>query len=144
MTSLKFFEFELSNEEELLLARLFEIDTKPKPWYEKLKNLEELNPEELKKLEVKNLSWKQLANNYPVIEIKFNGDDISDDVLNEILKFNKHVISLTIKNSGLNDSQINIISQLENLMILNIQNNPITDDGIKGINSLNHLERLNL
>ena len=29
-------------------------------------------------------------------------------------------------------------------MILNIQNNPITDDGIKGINSLNHLERLNL
>ena len=141
---IKLIDIELSNEEELLLARLFEIDTKPKPWYEKLKNLEELNPEELKKLEVKNLSWKQLANNYPVIEIKFNGNDISDDVLNEILKFNKHVISLTIKNSGLNDSQINIISKLENLMILNIQNNPITDDGIKVINSLNHLERLNL
>tara|TARA_B110000008_G_scaffold279712_2_gene328134 strand:+ start:1225 stop:2595 length:1371 start_codon:yes stop_codon:yes gene_type:complete len=141
---IKLIDIELSNEEESLLARLFEIDTKPKPWYEKLKNLEELNLEELKKLEDKNLSWKQLANNYPVIEIKFNGNKITDNVLSEILKFNKHVISLTIKNSSLNDSQLNIISQLENLMILNIQNNPLSDDGITNLNSLNHLERLNL
>ncbi len=137
-------EIELSEEDKLLLNKLFEIDTKGKPWYEKLKNLEELKSNDLKILETKNLSWKQLANNYPVIEIKFNGDKITDDVLNEILKFNKHVISLTLKNSNLNDAQLKIISQLENLMILNIQNNPITDDGIKGINSLNHLERLNL
>ena len=137
-------EIELSEEDKLLLNKLFEIDTKGKPWYEKLKNLEELKSDDLKILETKNLSWKQLANNYPVIEIKFNGDKITDDVLNEILKFNKHVISLTLKNSNLNDSQLKIISQLENLMILNIQNNPISDKGITNLKSLNHLEKLNL
>lgn len=137
-------ELELSNEDKLLLNKLFEIDTKEKPWYEKLKNLAELKLDDLKILEEKNLSWKQLANNYPVIEIKFNGNKINDDDLSEILKFNKHVISLTIKNSNLNDSQLKIISQLENLMILNVQNNPLSDKGIKSLKSLNHLETLNL
>ena len=80
-------ELELSNEDKLLLNKLFEIDTKEKPWYEKLKNLAELKLDDLKILEEKNLSWKQLANNYPVIEIKFNGNKINDDDLSEILKF---------------------------------------------------------
>ena len=137
-------EIDLSNEDKLLLNKLFEIDTKVKPWYEKLKNLAELDSKDLKILEENNLSWKQLADNYPVIEVKFNGKKINDTNIAEILKFNKYVISLTIKDSDLNDSQLKIISELENLMILNIQNNPISDEGIKNLKSLNHLEKLNI
>jgi len=137
-------DLEFSNEDKLLLNKLFEIDTKEKPWYEKLKNLTELNSDDLNILEENNLSWKQLANNYPVIEVKFNGDKINDNILSKIFKINKNVISLTIKNSNLNDSQLKIISQFENLMILNIQNNPISDKGITNLKSLNHLETLNL
>ena len=42
-------EIELSEEDKLLLNKLFEIDTKVKPWYEKLKNLANLTLKRLKK-----------------------------------------------------------------------------------------------
>ncbi len=137
-------EVELSNEDKLLLNKLFEIDTKEKPWYENLKNLPKLDSKDLKSLEKNNYSWKLLAYNYPLIEVKFNGNKINDNNFTEILKFKEHMISLNLTNCELNDSQLNFISQFENLMFLNIQNNPISDKGIPNLKSLTHLEKLNL
>ncbi len=134
----------LEKTDKWLLNKLFEIDTKEKPFYDKLKNISKLDYEKLKRLDNVNFTWKILAENYPLIELNYIGNNIEDTSLNEILKFNENIIALTIKDSNLKDSHLKLISKLKNLMILNIQNNPITDKGVIHLGSLKNIEKLNL
>ncbi len=74
-----------------------------------------------------------------VIDTLINAED-----LQLLLGLKKQLIWLKIGNTNLNDSDMNVISQLKNLMFLNMEHTNITDIGLREIQSLKRLNYLNL
>jgi uncharacterized membrane protein len=134
----------LSDNEKSLLSRIYKIESRTKPWYEKLTNLPEIDSIELKRLEQNDFSWKLIAEKYQLVNVKYNGSEITDEKLLVLLKLKNHIISLDISDANLKDTQLDIISKFDNIMFLNIQKNPISDLGAVKLQSLQHIEKLNL
>ncbi len=68
----------------------------------------------------------------------------ASELLKALLQIKDQIFWLTLAGTGIQDSDLSLVSQFSNLQRLRIENNPITDDGIAGLKGLSKLEILNL
>ena len=68
----------------------------------------------------------------------------ASELLKALLPLKENVYWLSLAGTGIEDSDLTLISQFSNLRRLRVENNPISDDGIAALKNLSQLEVLNL
>ncbi|MEM8898468.1 MAG: c-type cytochrome domain-containing protein [Bacteroidota bacterium] len=136
---------ELKLEEDIppMLFALYGMDTKPKPWYEKVR-LSSLPDETISQITKEGFKLKSLSADNHLLEVRFKGDDFSSEKLQQLKSIKEHITWLYLENVDLKDEELEIIGTFSNLTRLRLQQNPITDEGITHLTDLDHLESLNL
>ena len=125
------------------LFSLYGMDTKPKPWYEKVK-LPALSDETLAPIRQEGFSVASLSTENHLLEVSFKGNDFSPEKLQSLSSIKEHITWLYLENVELKDEELKTIGTFPNLTRLRVQQNPITDQGILHLAELPHLESLNL
>ena len=126
-----------------LLFKNYNLDTKAKPWYEKVV-LGQLNSEAFSELEKHNFSYRNLSINNSLLDIRFNGPKINDADLEVLERYAPYITWLNLSESQLKKNHIKRLSKMKNLTRLSLQKNFIETEAITPLLKLEHLEILNL
>ena len=126
-----------------LLFKNYYLDTKSKPWYEKVV-LDQLNSEAFSELEKHNFSYRNLSINNSLLDIRFNGPKINDADLEVLERYAPYITWLNLSESQLKKNHIKRLSKMKNLTRLSLQKNFIETEAITPLLKLEHLEILNL
>ena len=126
-----------------LLFKNYGLDTREKPWYEKVK-LKPLTEEELLELEKHNFTFRTLSAANSLLDIRYRGSKINDDDLAILEQYATYITWLNLSDCQLGLEQLQIVAKMKNLTRLYLQKNPINSKALKPLLELKHLEILNL
>ena len=126
-----------------LLYKNYTLDTKAKPWYEKVV-LDQLNSKAFIELEKHNFSCRNLSINNSLLDVRYNGPKINDTDLEVLERYAPYITWLNLSESQLKKNHIERLSKMKNLTRLSLQKNFIETEAITPLVSLEHLEILNL
>ncbi|WAJ72063.1 c-type cytochrome domain-containing protein [Catenovulum adriaticum] len=89
---------------------------------------------------------KQIAKdiNYLDIDYSVSRQPLTNEALNGLLSIKEHVVWLNLANSQVSNEQLKVLAQFPNLLKLHLEKNPISDQGIEHLTTLNQLQYLNL
>jgi uncharacterized membrane protein len=108
-------------------------------------NVEKADVSVVEKLKTRGAVVMPVAQNSNWLKVNFITDTlINADDLQLLLGLKKQLIWLKMGYTNLNDSDMDLIMQLQNLMFLNLEHTGITDIGLRKIKSLQNLNYLNL
>lgn len=135
--------FEVTDNIKPVLLRRYGLDTDPKPWYEmvKLAPVDGMQIEALQKIGFK---VRTLGATNPLLDIKYSGDDLTLEKINELEKVKNHVTWLSLAQTNIEDEWLASVGQFSNLTRLQLEKTSITDNAISHLSGLEHLEALNL
>lgn len=136
-------EFSITPEIQTLLLKQYGLDTREKPWVEKV-NLDPLPPSAVIALEKANFSMRTLSQNNPLLDLRYQGEKLSKQALTLMETYAPYITWLNLSNCKLTNSDLKTIAKLENLTRLNLQQNSIRTNDLAPLNTLSHLEVLNL
>lgn len=136
-------EFSITPEIQTLLLKQYGLDTREKPWVEKV-NLDPLPPSAVIALEKANFSMRTLSQNNPLLDLRYQGEKLSQQALTLMETYAPYITWLNLSNCKLTNSDLKTIAKLENLTRLNLQQNSIRTNDLAPLNTLSHLEVLNL
>lgn len=136
-------EFSITPEIQTLLLKQYGLDTREKPWVEKVK-LNPLPPSAVIALEKANFSLRTLSQNNPLLDLRYQGEKLSQQALTLMETYAPYITWLNLSNCKLTNSDLKTIAKLENLTRLNLQQNSIRTNDLAPLNTLSHLEVLNL
>ena len=136
-------EFSITPEIQTLLLKQYGLDTREKPWVEKVK-LDPLPPSAVIALEKANFSLRTLSQNNPLLDLRYQGEKLSQKALTLMETYAPYITWLNLSNCKLTNSDLKTIAKLENLTRLNLQQNSIRTNDLAPLNTLSHLEVLNL
>lgn len=136
-------EFSVTPEIQTLLLKQYGLDTREKPWVEKV-NLDPLPPSAVIALEKANFSMRTLSQNNPLLDLRYQGEKLSKQALTLMETYAPYITWLNLSNCKLTNSDLKTIAKLENLTRLNLQQNSIRTNDLAPLNTLSHLEVLNL
>jgi len=128
--------------QKLLLSK-YALDTRPKPWFEKVE-LPSIPEEKLLLLEQHQFSYRALSAANNLLDIRFLGNEISEKELSVLEPIAPYITWLNLSNSKLTSEAFETIKKMENLTRLQLQQNPINTFQLSPLASLEHLEILNL
>jgi len=128
--------------QKLLLSK-YALDTRPKPWFEKVE-LPSIPEEKLLLLEQHQFSYRTLSAANNLLDIRFLGNEISEKELSVLEPIAPYITWLNLSNSKLTSEAFETIKKMENLTRLQLQQNPINTFQLSPLTSLEHLEILNL
>ncbi len=128
---------------QVLLLREYGIDLEPKPLVETIK-VAAADPAVLTKLSEGGYRVNSLAQTNNLLEVKFKGKVIDQSQLQTLLDTKDQITWLDLGKMEVNDAMLEVIGQLPNLTRLRLEQNPITDAGVKFLEGLKNLESLNL
>ena len=126
-----------------LLFKKYGLNTKAKPWYEKVK-LKPLTDDALLELEKHNFIFRTLSTDNSLLDIRYHGNYLKDKDLMVLDKYAPYITWLNLSDCGLRDEQLKNLSKMENLTRLYLQQNKIKTSSLKPLINLKHLEILNL
>lgn len=126
-----------------LLFKKYGLNTKAKPWYEKVK-LKPLTDDVFLELEKHNFISRTLSTDNSLLDIRYHGNDLKDKDLKVLDKYAAYITWLNLSDCGLRDEQLKNLSKMENLTRLYLQQNKIKTSSLKPLINLKHLEILNL
>ena len=136
-------EFSITPEIQTLLLKQYGLDTREKPWVEKVK-LDPLPPSAVIALEKANFSLRTLSQNNPLLDLRYQGEKLSQQALKLMETYAPYITWLNLSNCKITNSDLKTIAKLENLTRLNLQQNSIRTNDLAPLNTLSHLEVLNL
>lgn len=136
-------EFSITPEIQTLLLKQYGLDTREKPWVEKV-NLDPLPSSAVIALEKANFSMRTLSQNNPLLDLRYQGEKLSQQALTLMETYAPYITWLNLSNCKLTNSDLKTIAKLENLTRLNLQQNSIRTNDLAPLNTLSHLEVLNL
>ena len=136
-------EFSITPEIQTLLLKQYGLDTREKPWVEKVK-LDPLPPSAVIALEKANFSLRTLSQSNPLLDLRYHGEKLSQQALTLMETYAPYITWLNLSNCKLTNSDLKTIAKLENLTRLNLQQNSIRTNDLAPLNTLSHLEVLNL
>lgn len=128
---------------EALLLNNFELDIRPKPWYEKIK-LNPLDSIAYQELEDHQFTIRTLSIENNLLDIRFTGEQINNSDLQILARYAPYITWLNLSDSDLKDKNLEVLSKMENITRLSLQNNAITSETLAPLKNLQHLEILNL
>ena len=126
-----------------LLFKNYGLDTREKPWYEKVK-LKPLTDDVFLELEKHNFISRTLSTDNSLLDIRYHGNDLKDKDLNVLYKYAPYITWLNLSDCGLRDGQLKNLPKMENLTRLYLHQNKIKTSSLKPLINLKHLEILNL
>ena len=126
-----------------LLFKKYGLNTKAKPWYEKVK-LKPLTDDAFLELEKHNFTLRTLSTDNSLLDVRYHGSYLKDKDLMVLDKYAPYITWLNLSDCGLRDEQIKNLSKMENLTRLYLQQNSIKTSSLKHLINLKHLEILNL
>jgi len=86
-----------------------------------------------------------VAKGSPALSVNlYNRSAYTVDALEELKEIREQVVSLDLNKLPVTDSDLNVVSQFENLRRLNLNFTEITGNGLKSLIGLKHIKRLNL
>jgi len=136
-------ELSLSEEIQFLLLKSYNIDSRPKPWFENVK-LMPLNEDIFNEFEKNNFSIRTLSVENTLLDIRFQGSQITKKHLALLTQYAPYITWLNLSKCMLSGKQVESLSKMENLTRLYIQKNRLTTNDIFPLKNLKHLEILNL
>ena len=142
------FEKELAGQEvprpmQSVILRLYNLDTRPKPWYESVK-IPAVDSLQLKTLTDAGFSVKTLGYKNPLIDIKFSGEEITLEQLTKLVDVGENITWLSLAGTNVQDKWISVVSKFPNLTRLELQKTGVSDEAVAYLSVLEHLESLNL
>lgn len=126
-----------------LLLRTYGIDTTPKPWYETVK-IEPADSSKITDLSSMGFVIKRLGFTNNLLDVKFEGKDLSDEKLQSLSEISEHITWLSFAKSNISDRELKYVAQFKNLTRLQLERTDISDEGIEPLSVLEHLETINL
>ncbi|MGI9552109.1 MAG: c-type cytochrome domain-containing protein [Aurantibacter sp.] len=126
-----------------VLLRRYGLDTDPKPWYETVK-LDPVDSVKIDALQKIGFRVKTLGATNPLLDIKYSGDDLTREKLQELEKVKDHITWLSFAQTNIEDEWLSAVGQFSNLTRLQLEKTSITDKAVSHLSNLEHLEALNL
>ena len=133
----------LSADIQHLLLKHYSLDSREKPWYEKV-SLKPLSEQDYSRLEKQQLSWRKLSAANSLLDIRYQGKEITEETIAVLTDYASYITWLNLSEANVQNSALDAIAQMENLTRLYLQNNDLSDTNLDLLSSLNHLEILNL
>ncbi|MDC6390670.1 hypothetical protein PP182_18430 [Maribacter sp. PR1] len=125
------------------LIRKYNLDTSPRPYYEMV-SIAPMDSIQLEALEEKGFTVNVLGGKNPLLDVKYSGKELTNELLKSLEPAAKHITWLSLGKTNISDEGLLIIAKFENLTRLQLENTKISDKGVKAISNLKHLEALNL
>jgi len=135
---------EVPAEIQKLLLNDYGIDTKPKPYYETVV-VAPLSIAHRDKLQSNGWNVRPLGGEVATLEVSLADKTITSEQVALLAVAAEQITWLDLANKSVADEMLQTIGQLSNLTRLELNNNPITDQGLQqGLQELQHLEVLNM
>jgi uncharacterized membrane protein len=107
--------------------------------------IDPIDPSVIEELETAGFSVSVLAENVNYLDVSVQqGTELTKNKLQKLEKAKDHIVWLDLKNSGINDDMLSVLSNLPNLLKLRLDRNEITDEGAVHLTKLTQLEYINL
>ena len=116
------------------------LDTRQKSFVEKL-NLTPVNDTLLMNLKNQGFAIKKLSDDMNLLDVKYS-DSITVEKLRLLDSIREHIVWLDLSGTSINDALLDHLPDLDNLVRLDLHNNPIAS--IASLSNLENLEVLNL
>ncbi|WP_149276504.1 DUF2231 domain-containing protein [Pareuzebyella sediminis] len=126
-----------------LLLRRFGLDTRPRPWYEKVQ-IEPLDSTQIVKLEDQGFTVKGLGGENPLLDVSYSGHDLTAEKIKALIPARQHITWLTLTDTNIEDDWLENLSNFTNLTRLELDKTEVSDEGLRHLKGLPHLEALNL
>ena len=133
----------LSNEIELTIKTLYDLNLGPKPWNEKI-NLDKLDKEALEVLNKDIYEVNFISESQKFISVKFLKKEITQEDFEPLKKLSNHIVYLKFAGSSLKKNLFDNLENFNNLVRLDLKNNPFDDEDLSKLLSLENLEVINL
>lgn len=133
----------LSKEVKLTIKSLYDLDLSPKPWNEKI-ILDKLDTEELKVLNKDVYEVNFISESQKFISVKFLKNEINQEDFDPLKKLSNHIVYLKFPGSSLKKNLVDNLEYFNNLIRLDLKNNPFDDEDLSKLINLENLEVLNL
>ena len=134
---------DLTPEIQELLLKKYKLDTKEKPWYDNVK-LNPLEDAQLQLLNQNQFSWRTLASDNPLLDIRYQGKELTPKALTDLQQIAPYVTWLNFSDLKLDKKAFEVISKMENLTRLYLQKSTFENENLTLLSGLKHIEILNL
>ena len=133
----------LSADIQRLLLKHYSLDSREKPWYEKV-SLKPLSEKDYSRLEKQQLSWRKLSADNSLLDLRFQGKALTEETIAVLADYASYITWLNLSEANVQNSALEAIAKMENLTRLYLQKNDLSDTNLDLLGSLDHLEILNL
>ena len=128
--------------QKLLLSR-YGMDIREKPWVEKV-SLTPLGEADFEALENANFGWRSLSKENALLDLKYEAKNLTKEALDVLGIYAPYITWLNLSNCTFSNTELEVLSKMENLTRLNLQKSNVKTNDLKGLVSLTHLEVLNI
>ncbi len=125
------------------LEMLYSLNFTEKQWFEKI-STDKLDESLVQNIDKRVFQIKFISDDKKFLSVKYLQKNVSVSDIEKLEKISKYIAYFTAKSSNISNELIEGISNFENLVRLEIQDNNIDDESIKILQSLKNLEILNI
>ena len=125
------------------LEMLYSLNFTEKQWFEKI-SIDKLDESFVQNIDKSVFQIKFISDEKKFLSVKYLQKNVSASDIEKLEKISKYIAYFTAKSSNISNELIKRISNFENLVKLEIQDNNIDDESIKILQSLKNLEILNI
>ena len=125
------------------LEMLYSLNFTEKQWFEKI-SIDKIDESFVKNIDNSVFQIKFISDEKKFLSVKYLQKNVSASDIEKLEKISKYIAYFTAKSSNISNELIKGISNFENLVKLEIQDNNIDDESIKILQSLKNLEILNI
>ena len=125
------------------LEMLYSLNFTEKQWFEKI-SIDKIDESLVQNIDKSVFQIKFISDDKKFLSVKYLQRNVSASDIEKLEKVGKYIAYFTAKSSNISNELIKRISNFENLVKLEIQDNNIDDESIKILQSLKNLEILNI
>lgn len=125
------------------LEMLYSLNFTEKQWFEKI-SIGKIDESLVQNIDKSVFQIKFISDDKKFLSVKYLQRNVSASDIEKLEKVGKYIAYFTAKSSNISNELIKGISNFENLVKLEIQENNIDDESIKILQSLKNLEILNI
>ena len=125
------------------LEMLYSLNFTEKQWFEKI-SIDKIDESLVQNIDKSVFQIKFISDEKKFLSVKYLQKNVSASDIEKLEKISKYIAYFTAKSSNISNELIKRISNFENLVKLEIQDNNIDDESIKILQSLKNLEILNI
>ena len=125
------------------LEMLYSLNFTEKQWFEKI-SIGKIDESLVQNIDKSVFQIKFISDDKKFLSVKYLQRNVSASDIEKLEKVGKYIAYFTAKSSNISNELIKRISNFENLVKLEIQDNNIDDESIKILQSLKNLEILNI